>query len=585
MRRGDLRQACKVYENARDGGALAETDFSRSKALAICYLYGKPQQLSKAVEWLDKLLSLRRSDEEVSFLLAQALRWSGQYKAALEHYAALRNFHPDNPDYTAGLAFTWEALGKSQQALQLLRDFIERYPPNASVLIGNAQILAHLGKYQEAQETLNRALALEPENQEARLRKAQTFYWSGRLAESEAMLRELRREAPDNVEAAVMLASLEHGLGRNRRALALLEQNVVADDGEADQLRARIVHELRPVLRLGFGLEDALDIPRPDRQLSTRSLRYSSVLEFGVNPDVRMSVSNAVTMGATSNPVLARGGSDSFSTETMARISFQAAPWLQLMLGAGDGTSGDSNLGLSSVRHHHFLYDVHPIIRQRDLRIDFSATRGLVNYTPLAVHENAVESRQEGAASLYWRRRLRLTAGYWHAQYSLLSEDGPVRRFGASANGASALVAPTLVRREKFRLEAGTMYQVFGFDGGAAQIADPINGLGSAGFFTPRLFHRIEGTGHLFWQMHPRMKLEIDGGVGAQRISGFTSLSPPLPQFGSEGHFTTRLELKLGYFDPYVEYRFFTTATPASPGLTQGEYRAHSMNVGLERRF
>lgn len=496
-------------------------------------------------------------------------------------------------------------LAWSKRYDESLRQFNLILPPERTpevkdkpVLIEKARVLSYSRNYAEAVKTYDGALALDPADIEARLGKGQTLYWWGRLDQAAQVLRplmEVQTLSPESKTTTTFtLASVERGRGRNKVALHLLDTS--AGNQEAKELRRNILQEMRPVLRFRFGWEDseevaALTIP-PGTDSVTRALRYTSALEFNLTPDVRMAVSNTVTDGDTSNPLLAQYGNSSLAVQTMARVDFRLTPWLRMVVGAGEGSVGAGlrcaippacALG-SAPRTHHFLYDVHPIVTRGGLRLEMMATRRLADYTPLSIHNNVTQRRVAFSGAYNYRERVRVGAEFWTANYSLLSPDlaEPIRSFETAAKGGAVFVSPTLYRNERVRVEAGMRFERFSFDDGAEQIGLAI---GSGGFFTPRDYQRVAATGSFVWDPSRKVHLDFHGTFGPQKVTGFDLLGAPPPAWGTTGSVGAEIGFHFGRFRPYVAYDWFSTATAAFAGQTNGSYKSHSLVFGFAYRF
>lgn len=501
----------------------------------------------------------------------------------------------------------------------LLPEKAVREPKHKSILIEKARVLAWSRRYDRAIETYDQALVVAPGDFEARLGKAQATFWSGRLDAAATQLRPLLNEQPKHPETSYVLAAVERGRGYNGRALGLLKD--APQNEETEKLRSSIRADLRPILRLRYGFENDREIASGSGTDSTYTAhRYTAGIEFFPHPDVSLEVFNTVTDGGTSNPTLARHGAEGIATETFARVNIKVSPWLRLILGAGGGTGGVGTVctlplslvapctaalaGVHEERRQHFLYEIHPIITHRDLRVEFVGTRRLAEYTPLAIHDNVVHRREAIAASYFWRQRVRLGAEYWHATYNLESPDITLasRSFETAANGGNWWVRPILYQDDRLTVDAGFRMELFSFDDRVVPIA---NNLVSGGFFTPQKYERYAATGHVSWDPHPKLHWEFDGSIGPQQVTGFrtgvpppteaqcsalptTAGCPPPAAFGISGSFGTELTLRLARWRPFFAYNFFSTATagfPGAAGVGDGAYRSHAFTAGLSYRF
>jgi hypothetical protein len=354
---------------------------------------------------------------------------------------------------------------------------------------------------------------------------------------------------------------------------------------ESESLKETIRQELRPVVRFRYGYENDLEIESNGLQSTIKVLRYTSSAEFNVHPDVRMQVLNTFTNGLTSNPLLGKHSPDTWAQETLARFDFRVTPWMSITAGAGVGTSGGSRLGSSAPRVQHPLFEVHPVIQANQWRIDLAVARRLAEYTPLAIADNVVQTRLTTAISRRWGR---FGGGmeYWHGYYQVESPEPVLRtKYSAEGNGGSIYATGSAYRSDRFTADLGMRYESFGFDQGGEHISDPQTGVGSAGFFTPRLYQRYAGTSTLAWTPNQAWRVDLGGTFGPQRVFGFAELNPPAAHWGTTGSvdLTTTYTHKAWSFT--AGYNFFSTETASAPGLSSGSYQSHGAMLQLTYRF
>lgn len=493
------------------------------------------------------------SERTLRIEYARVLSWSGRYDDSLAQYEQVNlPASPTNDDERAAA-------------------------------LDRARTLAWAKRYPEASAQFDSVAQSGGDTFDARLGKAQVTYWSGDVRGAALQLRRLSAEKPKDATVALTLASVEHNLGYNARALSLLS---VAEPGmEADSLRETIRKDLRPILRFRYGYENDLEIESNNTQSSIKVLRYTSSIEFNIHPDVRMQVVNSVTNALTSNALLGKHSGDNVAVETLARFNFRVTPWLSMSVGGGVGVSGGSSLGKSAAHTQHALYEIHPTITRGKLRLDFAANRRLAEYTPLAIADNVVQTRLTSAASYSWHR-FRTGAEYWHGYYTVESPEPNLgTHFSAEGNGGSLYVTGSAIRNEKFTADLGMRYDSFGFDQGGLHISDPANGIGSAGFFTPRLYQRYAGTANLGWVTTPRLRFDLGGTFGPQRVFGYGELSPPARDWGTTGSVDLSSTYTYKALSLTAGYGFFSTETASFPGFTNGTYQSHVASLQLTYRF
>jgi tetratricopeptide (TPR) repeat protein len=522
---------------------------------------------------------------------ARVLSWAKKYNESLDEYRTALQLSesvekPAVPardirqEYARVLSWAQHYADSLEQYRLLLPDGAQMEAKDAPVLVEKARVLAWSRQYDESIATFDTALKLNPENFEARLGKAQTTFWAGRLVVASVQLRTILQQRPRDPEASFTLAAVEHGLGNNGRSLSLLA--AASPNPETQGLRDSIRAELRPIMRFRYGLEDDREVAgNAGIDTTTKVLRYTSAIEFNIHPDVRMEVVNTTTNALSSNALLGSNEPDAAAMETLARVNFRIKPWLRMIAGAGVGNTGGAYQGTVAKTNQHFTYDIHPVITHGNFRTDIAISRHIADYTPLAIDDNVMQQRYSIAESYTWNQRVRMGAEYWYAHYTV-DAPGGAPHLSTSGNGGSLYVAPVLYRNEHASVDAGVRYDSFTFDDGAENLTKTIN---SAGFFTPRVYQRVSGTGHATWDPHTRVHFEVNGTFGPQRIFGFASLSPPPATFGTTGSVGSQVTLHFGRLQPTFAYDYFSTATPAFPAQRNGQYRSNVFSLGLTYRF
>ncbi len=453
--------------------------------------------------------------------------------------------------------------GHYSAAIATLERVLQRAPGDLDARAEYARVLSWAGRYKEALAAYESVLAADPGNQEARIGWARVLYWSGRLDAAAKAL-----QGVEGTEARLLLAQVERARGHNDRALAAL--STVGSEGIG--LRESIRQELRPELRLGFGVEDDREIPEAGPASTVRTARSVASLEFNLHPDVRLKLSGLLTQSSTSGFGGAIYGTRATAVAGMAEVKFRPARWLEMDLGGGWGSTGGAAAADSS-RHEDFLYIVHPVVRWRGLRLDLAFTRSLGDYTPLAIHNSVLEQRQTLAASYTWKR-WRFGGEYWHGGYSLQSPDTRTP-WQTDANGGAGFVTRALVRGERILLEAGGRYEGYVFDESAARIPNP-------GFFAPRSYQAWGGTGHFWWRPHKRLEMDVNGLLGRKRFFLFNNSGAH--GFDMTGALDTKLVLNLGRVRPYLSYAYSSAPSAATVG-TPEQYKVHTFGAGVSIRF
>ena len=575
--------------------ALAIDPDNRAAAFQLARVLSWSKAYGDSVLAYDEVLAKHPQDLAAQAERARVLSWAKRYPESLTAYdAAIKTaescsgsdcISPRALRIEYARVLSWagrytDALAQYQQ-LQLSPDL--KSEEDRAAALDRARVLAWSRRYDESRAQYEQVEQAGGDSFEARLGKAQVTYWSGNVRDAAIQLRRLSVEKPKDPTVALTLAAVEHNLGYNARALSLLS---VAEPGmEADSLKETIRKDLKPVVRFRYGYENDLEVESNATESTIKVLRYTSSAEFNIHPDVRMQVLNTFTNGLTSNALLGKHAGDTWAQETLARFTFRVAPWMTLTAGAGVGTSGGYRLGADSRRIQHPLFELHPVINAQQWRIDLAVARRVAEYTPLAIADNVVQTRLTAAVS---RRFGRFTSGaeYWHGFYQVDSPEPALgTKYSAEGNGGSLYVTGSAYRSDRFTADLGMRYESFGFDQGGEHISDPGIGIGSAGFFTPRLYQRYAGTSTLALMPSQAWRFDLGGSFGPQRVFGFGELSAPPANWGTTGSLDVSSTYTHKAWSFTAGYNFFSTETASAPGQKSGAYQSHGATMQLTYRF
>lgn len=590
--RKDYLQAIQCYREM-----LREQPANREYRLRLARVLSWSKDYAGSEAEYDLLLQKNGADLEARLERARVLSWARNYDASIAEYrrvlqqldeTSAAGAPATSSEVKLELARVLSWAGHYQESLAMLNQLLppSRHPAasDRAALLERARVLSYERQYAQAIRSYDQAIALDPHDYEARVGKAQTIYWQGKLTEAAAQLHSVLAEQPNNPDASFVLAAVEHGRGNDRAAIRLVQQAPANDDTR--QLKDSILLDQRPVLRFSYGFQDDREIDSSGPQTTIKPLRYTTAFAFNVSSGVRLEVENTYTDVLTSNRVLSQFGSDANANSTLARLSFRVSPWLRLTAGAGEATTGGGTfMGAVATRRQNFIYEVHPVFTSGGFRLDLSATRGAFPYTPLAVQTNVVQTRESVAPTYEWRRRLRMGLEYWYAQYDLRTPDPARPSFATAATGGTAFLTPILHHSDRVTVEAGLRYDSFANQESVVAIDNPVTGIGSAGFFTPRIYQRYAGTGLVAWTVQKHFGLDVHGTFGPQRLFGFPQLAQPPAKWGTTGSVGSQLTFPLGRWQPYFAYDYFSTNTPAGPALPLGSYRSHLFVTGITIRF
>ncbi|MEW5821216.1 MAG: tetratricopeptide repeat protein, partial [Cyanobacteriota bacterium] len=144
---------------------------------------------------------------------------------AIDLYKKLLSFDPDNVDITyqyANLLASNEDTRK--EAIDILEKVYNQKPDNLDVLTTLANNLLYTKKYKKAKDLYDKILNLSPDNKDALIGKARIYGWQGlNLAAYKAYTR-VYEMYPYDADVAYEYASIAKKLGKNAKALEILQK-------------------------------------------------------------------------------------------------------------------------------------------------------------------------------------------------------------------------------------------------------------------------------------------------------------------------------------------------------------------------
>ncbi|GAB3022423.1 tetratricopeptide repeat-containing sulfotransferase family protein [Bowmanella dokdonensis] len=214
-----------------------ENDRLFQQALDLCR-----QQDWKAAKQLCRVLQKREESLRLLELLAEISFQSGDTEEGLASLGQLCRLCPDKMAYVASLATQLLRLGKTEQAEQIYRQFIQTNPNHANARFNLAWLLRKSGKLEEAIQEYRQALAKNisgPEEVHVNIAAIYSELRKEELAEQE--LKKALSIAPDYPPALFNLATLMEEWGRKSSAKTLYERLLIKEPGHIEAL-CRLIH-------------------------------------------------------------------------------------------------------------------------------------------------------------------------------------------------------------------------------------------------------------------------------------------------------------------------------------------------------
>ena len=184
-----------------------------------------PAELGKALALKAELQVMQHKTEEAIALFEEALkadplnsftkaRLANAYVALHNHAKALPYFKeaaeasPESLEYAEAYLSSLIALGKMEDATQVVSAARARFPGNARLTYLSARVDDALDRTKEAEAAYLKAAAADPSLVDAHLYLARLYVRFRRLNEAKPQLEEAMKKAPDNAEVRVVMGEL-----------------------------------------------------------------------------------------------------------------------------------------------------------------------------------------------------------------------------------------------------------------------------------------------------------------------------------------------------------------------------------------
>jgi tetratricopeptide (TPR) repeat protein len=471
--------------------------------------------------------------------------------------------HPSNPEFQVDLARVEARLGHYKHAREILSAVLTFHPHHHEARLQLAYVKLYQGRYAAALADFTHLLEVDPTDFEALLGNARVFYFRGDIAYSYALANKLIQERPNDFDAIFLLANLERARHHRQQALNLLARanQQSAGNPESIELERALRQEREATLHTSasYARETSVGNASPDligfAGQDLRRFGYESRLDFSALPRSRSSIS-LDAMPATSPGAI--GGAVAPS-QFIYRQTTPIYQNLTLSGGAGlirFGPGGFQNipgqsLPFSAATFRPLGFLSASYAPKTNLKLDLTAARDAVPYTPLSVRMGVMEDRLEGGLQFSFAPRTELRLDLFLARYSSIQFQrldylngtplpigvGAIRQ---PARGGSVTLVRNILRAEHSSLDMGYEGRMYGFVGSPQKFY--------MGFFNPTFYQVHQLTARLYGILRGPLGYDFSGGMGVQQIETHEPLTRALNlNPGLSLRINSRLSVKLGY--------------------------------------
>ncbi len=176
----------------------------------------------QALEYAQRASQAAPNDPQLWFLLGYAARLNAKYQVSADAYSHGLKLSPSSLDGLSGLAQTYGAMGRNEDAERLLKQALASDPhrANDALLLGDLYMRA--GDYSSAIDALGRAERSHPDAR-SELLMAVCYERDNEPDKASKYLDAARKRAPDNPEVERSLAGFFREAGKYPEAIAALK--------------------------------------------------------------------------------------------------------------------------------------------------------------------------------------------------------------------------------------------------------------------------------------------------------------------------------------------------------------------------
>ena len=205
--------------------------------------------IDRRIEIYRKAHKMDPSDEDLAAILAAlytAENMPDSAVAVLEPYIGKAR----DPKVYSAAADAYDALGKTDKALEMLKHMEKLEPDDPGVLFDIGVRYYNMEKYDEAAKYFDKVLSLRPDDVNALNNKGLALFNAGKLDEAEKIFIELVKKKPDNSDYWGALAVTWAKMEKGKKATTAFEIQKALEAGDKDKAK-----KLIKKLNLGISLD------------------------------------------------------------------------------------------------------------------------------------------------------------------------------------------------------------------------------------------------------------------------------------------------------------------------------------------
>jgi tetratricopeptide (TPR) repeat protein len=176
----------------------------------------------QALQYAERAAQAAPNDPHLWFLLGYAARLNARYQQSVDAYSHGLKLSPSSLEGLSGLAQSYSAMGKNDDAERLLKQVLAADPRRANDALVLGDLYMRSGNYDAALDALGRAERAHPDAR-SELLMAICYEHEKKLDLANHYLDAARKRAPDNPEVQRSMAGYFRQVGKYQEAIAALK--------------------------------------------------------------------------------------------------------------------------------------------------------------------------------------------------------------------------------------------------------------------------------------------------------------------------------------------------------------------------
>jgi tetratricopeptide (TPR) repeat protein len=240
-----------------------DNNFSDAE-LALADYYYKTEAYDLCLEHAGRIAEREPENYRSHLIMGNAYLAQGKYQDAQTKFRAAQLINPESRSPFFFMAMVAELSGKTDAALTLYKDLLDRYPVLADVGMRYANLLIKTGKINEARQYFENAVKRQPENPYLRHILGEVYLAVGNYGDGEKAFEQAVAIAPRMTSSYLKLAGIYENKGEADKQIDILKKSIEEVPAFSDAYM-----ELAHIYRGNNQMDEAIEMIRTAVAMNT----------------------------------------------------------------------------------------------------------------------------------------------------------------------------------------------------------------------------------------------------------------------------------------------------------------------------